>query len=143
MIAHHRDVPRNAVFVDTSALYAFADRNDKHHRAVRAAYRTLEQDRRSLVTTNFTLLELHSLITNRMYASIATETLFDIEDSDIVVVRVEPDDELQARQILRQYTDKGFSLLDATSFAVMERLNLDTALSFDRHFTQYGLTVLT
>ena len=49
---------------------------------------------------------------------------------------------MHARTILRQYSDKGFSLLDATSFAVMERLGIDTALSFDKHFAQYRWTVL-
>jgi uncharacterized protein len=33
-------------------------------------------------------------------------------------------------------------VLDATSFVVMERLGLRTAFAFDRHFAQYGLTVL-
>jgi len=95
------------------------------------------------VTTNFVLVELHALMTNRVAASVATNALFEIEAGDTVIVRVEPEDEAHARRILRQYTDKGFSLLDATSFAVMERLNLDPALSFDKHFAQYGLTVPT
>lgn len=34
------------------------------------------------------------------------------------------------------------SRTDATSFAVMERLGLDRALAFDRHFTQYGFRSL-
>lgn len=130
------------MFVDTSTFYALVDRDDQHHEAARTAYRRAALDRRALVTTNYVIVELHSLITNRINAREATATLFDLEDGETVIVRVEPDDERSARRILRQYTDKGFSLLDATSFAVMERLNLDTALSFDRHFAQFGLTVL-
>jgi len=34
------------------------------------------------------------------------------------------------------------SLTDAASFAVMERLRLPAAFTFDRHFAQYGFTVL-
>ncbi len=44
---------------------------------------------------------------------------------------------------LYQYDDKDFSLTDATSFAVMERIRVPYAFTFDRHFAQYGFTVLT
>lgn len=99
--------------------------------------------RYDIVTTNFVLLELHAPITNRRRARRATEALLDIEAGETLVVRVNEEDEPPARRISRRYADKGFSLLDATSSAVMERLNLPTALSFDRRFAQYGLTVLT
>lgn len=137
-----RQIGRGAVFVDTSGLYALLNPRDERHDLARDLYEQVVSSRRDFVTTNFVLLELHALITNRRQARRATETLFDIEGGDKLVVRVEPEDELLARQILRQYTDKGFSLLDATSSAVMERLELDTALTFDKHFRQYGLTVL-
>lgn len=137
-----RELRRKAVLVDTSALYALFDRDDQHNAAAHAAYRHAVGDHRDLVTTNFTLVELHALMTNRISATAATETLFELESGDMFIARVEPEDELIARQILRQYTDKGFSLLDATSFAVMERLGIDTAFSFDRHCAQYRWTVL-
>ena len=37
-----------------------------------------------------------------------------------------------------RYADKKFSFTDCTSFAVMKRLKVKTALSFDKHFTQAG-----
>ena len=49
----------------------------------------------------------------------------------------------RAREIIRQYEDKSFSLTDATSFAVMERLRISYAFTFDRNFAQYGFTILT
>lgn len=42
--------------------------------------------------------------------------------------------------LFQQYDDKRFSLTDCLSFAVMRRLKLTTALTFDRHFTQAGFT---
>lgn len=137
-----RSIGRAAVFVDTSGFYALFNHRDERHELARGLYGQLLVTRRDVVTTNFVLLELHALVTNRRQPRRATEILFDLEAGDTRIVRVEPEDELSARRLLRQYTDKGFSLLDATSFAVMDRLGIDTAFSFDKHFAQFGLTVL-
>ena len=60
-----------------------------------------------------------------------------------MVIRARAADEERAKQILFQYTDKNFSFADAISFAVMERLTIRLAFTFDRDFAQYGFTVLT
>jgi len=73
----------------------------------------------------------------------ATRFLRDMEHSPTTIVWVTPRDVQRARAIIYQYDDKDFSLTDATSFAVIERLRIPTAFSFDRHFAQYGLTVLS
>ena len=54
------------------------------------------------------------------------------------VIRVEEGDERRARSIVETYQDKDFSYCDAISFAVMERLGISEAISFDEHFRQYG-----
>jgi hypothetical protein len=59
------------------------------------------------------------------------------------VARSRASDEERAREVSYQYDDKDFSMTDAISFAVMERLRITQALTFDRHFAQYGFTVLT
>jgi uncharacterized protein len=55
---------------------------------------------------------------------------------------VTAEDELRTRQIIYRYDDKNFSLTDATSFAVMERLRITTAFTFDHNFAQYGFQLL-
>jgi predicted nucleic acid-binding protein len=46
------------------------------------------------------------------------------------------------RAIIYNYTDKEWSLADAISFAVMQRLRIDIAFSFDSDFRQYGFVVV-
>jgi AbrB family looped-hinge helix DNA binding protein len=58
------------------------------------------------------------------------------------VERVNEDDEVRARSVIVQYTDKTFSYTDAASFAVMERRGLRTAFAFDPRFRQYGFALL-
>jgi predicted nucleic acid-binding protein len=58
------------------------------------------------------------------------------------LVRITEDDEERAWRIFRQYDDKGFSFTDCTSFALMERLDINTVFAFDDHFIQYGKFVI-
>jgi len=44
----------------------------------------------------------------------------------------------EAWQLFQRYRDKRYSFTDCVSFAVMKRLKLKTALTFDKHFTQAG-----
>lgn len=131
-----------SVFVDAGAYFALASPSDANHHAARSISAYLAAERRLLVTTNFILAETHALVLNRLNRVIALRVLGSIDRSDTTIVRVNPDDEQFARDILHRYSDKDFSLTDATSFAVMERLGIRTAFAFDRHFAQYGFTVL-
>lgn len=96
-----------------------------------------------LVTTNFVLAELHGLLIARDSRETAFTILALARQSPLTrVVRVDERDEERAWAIITQYDDKDFSLTDATSFAIMERLGLRTAFAFDRHFTQFGWNVV-
>lgn len=60
----------------------------------------------------------------------------------MTIVRVTTADEARGREILRRYSEKDFSLTDATSFSVMERLGIGLAFTFDRDFEQYGFQAI-
>ncbi|HJX65431.1 MAG TPA: hypothetical protein VJ860_15930 [Polyangia bacterium] len=47
-------------------------------------------------------------------------------------------DEAAAIALVRTHEDKRYSLCDAMSFVVMERLNITDAIAFDRHFAEFG-----
>ncbi|MGI8553018.1 MAG: type II toxin-antitoxin system VapC family toxin [Dehalococcoidia bacterium] len=74
---------------------------------------------------------------------VAAHILREIDHSGTHIERISVADELRARSILAQFEDKDFSLTDATCFAVMDRLNIRHASTFDHNFAQYGLTILT
>ncbi|HEY2731112.1 MAG TPA: hypothetical protein VGK52_14315 [Polyangia bacterium] len=54
------------------------------------------------------------------------------------VVHVTPDDHRRGLNLVERHADKSYSVCDAISFVVMERLRIKRAASFDRHFRQYG-----
>jgi uncharacterized protein len=127
------------VFVDSSAWYALSDRGDANYQRAHAVATRLATGRRFLLTTNFVLAEAHALLLNRVGRAAAWAfALRVVNGDDVALVRVGEDDERRALDIVERYDDKDFSLTDATSFAVMERLGIPEAFTFDRHFRQYG-----
>ena len=131
------------IFTDTSAFYALLDRRDEHHPRARQLFQELSAARRQLVLTNFIRAEAHGLILNRLGHPLADRFLDQLATAPgTTLIRVTEQDEQRALALVARYRDKDFSLVDATSFVVMERLGLTHAMAFDEHFHQYGLIVL-
>ena len=73
---------------------------------------------------------------------VAARFIRDLDAGSTTLIRLDKRDERRAREIIFQYADKDFSFTDAASFAVMERLRIPWAFTFDRDFAQYGVSVL-
>lgn len=125
------------VMVDTSAIYALLDRSDAKHSEAVTLLKKMRDAGDTVVITNFILAETHALILSKLGYTIARTWL---EGQCWPVERATIEDEERAVEIIRSYTDKTFSYTDAVTFAMMERLHLVTALAFDKHFAQYGLS---
>lgn len=130
------------VLVDTGAYFALTDPSDTHYDAAVVMARQLSTAPVRLYTTNFLVAESHALILSRRGYAAARRFLDELAAGATVVVRLRAADELRAEAIIRQHTDKRFSYTDATSFAVMERLHIRQAFTFDRNFGQFGLAML-
>ena len=127
------------LFVDTSAYYALYGADDERHEralVIGAA------DYRRLYTTNYIIAETHALLLNRLGRRVAIRFLVEHDRDFTEVVRADEIDEIRAREIVVSHEDKDYTFVDAISFAVMDRFGITTAFTFDRHFAQYGFTVL-
>ena len=140
-----RSVPssirRRRVLVDSSANLALLDEGDRHHVAAVSILGWLIGQRYRQYTTNAMLVESHALILSVLGSEAANSFLRDVGRGGVTVIRVRASDEERAREILFRYEDKAFSYNDAISFAVMERLRIELAFTFDSDFRQYGWTV--
>jgi uncharacterized protein len=134
--------PRPWAFVDSSAHYALADSRDAHHTDAVAIANRLQTERWRLFTTNFVVAETHALVLARANRRVAAQVLEDLDHSSTTIVRVTAADEQRAREIIHRYQDKTFSLTDAISFVVMERLEIPYAFAFDDDFAQYGQAIV-
>ena len=130
------------IFIDTSAYFALADEEDKNHQAASGKMQQLIRERASFTTTNIGIAETHTLTLKRIGYKTALEVIERIYSSQIRIYRIREADEKKALDIIRKYTDKDFPFVDALSFAVMEKLHITQAFTFDKHFTQYGFTLL-
>lgn len=140
----NRRSARLPIFVDSSGYVAAALVRDDHHAEAESILRRLARERTPLVTTRYVLAETHALVLGRRRnPEEALAVITTIEQSLLTTLAPVTDaDERRARTILARYADKLFSLTDATSFAVMERLGISIAVSLDQDFTQYGFQVL-
>jgi len=129
--------------MDTSAFFAISNARDVQHPVARAIVNHLRRENWKLSTSNFIVAETHALLLARAGRHVAATTLAEIDRGDITIIRVSEADEQRAREIIPQYDDKDFSLTDATSFAVMERLHITHAFAFDHHYTQFGMTLIS
>ena len=125
-------------FVDTSAFYAAADSGDRSHS--RATEVLSEAGR--LITSDHVLVESWLLIRSRGGRAAAESFWAAIRSGLAAVETVSPGDLDAAWRIGEAFPDQDFSIVDRTSFAVMERLGLKTAFAFDPHFRQYGFQVV-
>ena len=122
--------------MDTGAWFAAFVPNDRDHEEADA---WLDQNTEPLVTTNFVIDELLTLMkVRREY-----ERALQIGDSLIrqEIARIEwvsPDDMENAWRVYASYHDKDWSFTDCVSRVVMERLGVTKAFSFDEHFRQFG-----
>lgn len=122
------------VFVDTSAWYAAADADDASHS--RASAR-LQEFSGELLTSDHVLVETWFLASSRLGTHVAEALINRIR---MGVARVEPvtlADLEVAAHIRETFPDQDFSIVDRTSWSVMQRLGVHAAISFDRDFSIY------
>jgi predicted nucleic acid-binding protein len=122
-----------SLFVDTSAFYAVLDRNDRHHTRVEEVVQSGD----GLLTTDHVLVECWRLARVRLGRDVAERFWAGLRGGLASVETVLPADLDAAWRIGEAFPDQDFSIVDRTSFAVMERLGISSVASFDDHFSIY------
>lgn len=126
------------VFVDTSAWYAAADASDSSH--VRAQAR-LREFGGHLLTSDHVLIETWYLTASRLSEEIAERLINSIRAGVARVEATSLADLEVAAAIKMRYADQRFSIVDRTSWSVMQRLGVHEAVAFDRDFAIYRFGV--
>jgi predicted nucleic acid-binding protein len=130
-----------AVFVDTSALYALLDRNDAQHTKARKILKRLLEREALLLTHSYVLVETFALVQRRLGLE-AVRAL----DRDLVpvleVIWIDKGLHQEAVEALLSLERPSVSLVDQVSFALMRQRGLRSAFAFDDDFRQEGFKLL-
>ncbi len=129
------------IFVDSSFWGALLMHRDGHHRA--AAELLSAHGETPLLTTNVVRGETWTLIRSREGHRAATRFLDLLgQTKRVEVLTVDPALEDEALTWLRRHDERSYSFADATSFTVMRKKRIATALAFDGDFSAAGFVEL-
>ncbi len=129
------------IFVDTSYWFALQRKGDPNHDL---AYRLLERHSSNvLVISNHVQGETWTLINRREGHAAAIRFLDGVSRSPrLRLIHVDEQLETQALAWLRQRNEREYSFVDATSFALMARIGIGSALAFGGDFAAAGFVEL-
>lgn len=136
-----------AVFVDSSAFYALADRHDASHPLATQRWQALVKAKSPLVTSLAVAAETATLL-RRSLGFDAAEAWLDQLDRARVVGAMElvfPADReyALAREVYRQLAQPKLSFVDALSFSIMTLRGIRVCFGFDEDFLVAGFESYT
>ena len=123
----------NDVFVDTSAFFALANLADRHHTEALAAFEATV-GHADLKTSDHVIVETWYLLRSRLGRAAAMAFWDGFDRGVITIVGITAQDLQRGRELAQEWSDQAFSIVDCTSFALMERLDIRRAFAFDKHF---------
>lgn len=124
------------IFLDTSAIYALADRGDPNHEEALIAFRRLLEDGEDVLLHNYILVEAAALLQRRLGLDSALRFLQD--SRGFQVHWVSSGDHEEAARLLGERGRRDLSLVDCASFIIMRQYQVNQALAFDADFEQEG-----
>ncbi|MGE5278063.1 MAG: type II toxin-antitoxin system VapC family toxin [Acidobacteriota bacterium] len=128
------------IFLDTSAIYALADRADGRHAEAKDLFEALLSEGEALLTHNYVLVESLALVDHRLGAAAAVRLARD--SAGFEVVWVDSALHTEAVRLFSRRARHRVSFVDQVSFLVMKARAIDTVFAFDTDFSRQGFRLL-
>lgn len=133
------------IFIDTSAIIAYFNSDDRFHGEAEGIMRDLTEGRiplTRLYVSDYVFDEAVTFIecVLRDHALAVDVGAALLSSPFTTMLRVEEETFEEARERFR--AGEGLSFTDCSSFALMDRFGINHAFTFDRHFTEAGFQVL-
>jgi len=125
------------IFIDTSAILAFLNKNDINHKEALNKWRELIYSKNNLITTNYVIVETLALLQNRF----GIESVRAFQEDFIPLLTVEWIDEaVHNTGVTGVLTAnrRDLSLIDCISFIAMREKGIKKVFTFDKHFKEQG-----
>ena len=131
----------SSLFVDTSGWASLFIGTQTYYPQAEQYFRLALQQQRKIHTTNYIVAELVALLNSPLRVS--RPRIFEIIDAiktvDYVeIIHIDDVTDSLAWKLCKNRLDKAWSLVDCTSFVLMQQLSIQEALTTDQHFEQAG-----
>lgn len=131
----------NHLFIDTSGWASLFVIQEPNHLLANQALNQALQQRQILITSNYIISELVALLHRPLRQP--RSRIFEIVDAIktvpyIRMIHIDSDTDQTAWELCKSRSDKSWSLVDCSSFVLMQQLNIQQALTTDHHFEQAG-----
>jgi predicted nucleic acid-binding protein len=124
------------MLIDTSAIFAIANRADAYHAQAARFLTDWLKDGRRVIVTDYVFSEAVTLLKARMGTAAAVETGRRLRQPAFYEwLRLSLEDESAAWAVFEQYADKEWSFVDCVLCVMAGRLGVPV-FSFDHHFEQ-------
>ncbi len=127
------------IFLDTSAIYALADRADLNHQNAKTLFDKALHGGEGLLIHNYILIEAAALIHHRLGFAPAKKFLKDVAFFQTVWVDAFLHEAGTA--LFLQSAKRRVSFVDCVSFALMRQKGIKAAFAFDDDFLRAGFQI--
>lgn len=124
------------IFLDTSAIYALADKADSNHEKAKKAFSDILRQGEEFILHSYIIVESTALIQRRLGFAQAERFLNEVERFRVVWV----DSFLHklGRNFFKKSGKRKLSFVDCVSFTLMEKEGIGEVFAFDEDFAQAG-----
>jgi uncharacterized protein len=132
----------NSLFIDTSGWASLFVIREPHHAQSRQLFTQATQQNHTIITSNYIISELVALLHSplRQPRSRVFEIVNAIRHAAYIqTIHIDTAIDQAAWELCQNRPDKPWSLVDCSSFIIMQQLNIQQALTTDHHFEQAGL----
>jgi len=129
-------VSKFQTLVDSDAFIGRFYPDDAHHERALAIFDRLQQERRSIVTTNLVVMEVATVLSHRGGQALAVNFLDMVDAIKLPTIFI--DERLQHRAFatFREQKARGTSVTDCANVVVMQFFKIPEILSFDRVYSK-------
>lgn len=125
------------LFIDSGAFIAIMNKKDPFHQEARLFYTSLKRNTNVLtsllvVSETYTWLRYHA---NYHLAACFLDIINKAEKAEFLKIILPTEDLInKTHAVLKNYNDQDLSYTDATSFVILETMNIQDVFGFDSHF---------
>lgn len=122
-----------ALIVDAGPLYAYIDRDDRHHQA---CLELLSEHPGPLMVPMLVVTEVSYLVQSRLGSEAEVRFVGDLANGNLIPEAVHASDWMRIAELVGRYRDLPLGTVDASVIAAAERLDATEIATVDRrHFT--------